>query len=356
MYKLCLLLILLSTVLYAKENSTIADTKQSGVCWVAGRQVTEAQVASLTRSHVKWISQTPFGWQSSYNSPTVATVTDGRILWGERDEGLENTTQLAKKLGIKTLLKPHIWLHQRNDGKWRADIAMNNDPDWQSWFGSYKKFILHYAKLAEKNSIEVLSIGTELRSTIKTKPEVWRQIIAEVRKVYHGKLTYSANWYKEFEEVEFWDDLDFIGIQGYFPLSQKENPSVKELKKGWRSHLKDIERIQKKFQKPILFTEIGYKSTANPAAKPWEWMRSSKAPSATDLQTQANCYEAFFQVFWEKEWFAGVYFWKWFPEIRKGSRRGQDRFTFQGHPAEKTMADWYDTNLTRTGPKSQTIK
>ena len=35
----------------------------------------------------------------------------------------------------------------------------------------------------------------------------WRRIIGEVRKVYDGKLTYSANWYREFEQITFWMSL-----------------------------------------------------------------------------------------------------------------------------------------------------
>ncbi len=343
MRKLFVAIFLLSTSLYANENPAPTNIKHRGVCWVAGRRVTKAHLATLVKSNVKWISQTPFGWQRSYNSPNLATATGGGILWGESDEGIEQTTRFAKKLGIKTLLKPHIWLNQRSGNKWRSDISMDNNSDWQTWFESYKKFILHYAKLAEKNKIEALSIGTELYATIKNKPDDWRQIIVEIRKIYHGQLTYSANWYEEFEEVEFWDDLDFIGIQGYFPLSKKNNPSVDELKNGWRTDLRDIERIQQRFQKPVIFTEIGYRSTADAAIKPWEWMRSTETPNTTELQTQANCYEAFLQVFWEKEWFAGAYFWKWFPEVRSRPGRRNDRFTFQNYPAEKIMAAWYNS-------------
>ena len=50
--------------------------------------------------------------------------------------------------------------------------------------------------------------------------------------MYSGKLTFGANWYLEYEDVTFWDDLDYIGIQAYFPLTKKENQGVDELVKG----------------------------------------------------------------------------------------------------------------------------
>ena len=178
--------------------------------------------------------------------------------------------------------------------------------------------------------------------TVKKRPGQWRRIIAEVRAVYRGKLTYSANWYQEFEDVKFWDELDYIGIQAYFPLTDKTAPTVEELRRGWQSHVTAIEKIQRKYRKLVLFTEIGYQSKSAAAIAPWEWSRSyAVADGAGDLQTQANCYEAFFQTFWNREWFAGSYIWKWYPEQRVLSGRRVDLFTPQKKPAEKVMASWY---------------
>ncbi len=347
LFCLALLLLLFSITAFEAGLATFhktsaAKSKQRGVSWVAGGEITEADLMPLLQNNVNWIAQNPFGWQQDYNSPTFALATDGRILWGERDEGIEITTQMARKHGIKTLLKPHIWLRNRNDGKWLSDIAMDNEADWQSWFEHYRTFILHYAQLAEKNGIEALSVGAELHATVKLRPDDWRKIIAEVRQVYRGQLTYCANWYQEFEDVKFWDELDFIGIQAYFPLSEKENPTIDELKKGWQAHVEAIEKIRKQYQKPVIFTEIGYRSTADAAIKPWEWLRSSSNVfSEAELQTQASCYEAFFQTFWNKDWFTGAYIWKWFPTSGRGFRRGSDPFTPQNKPAEKVMAKWY---------------
>jgi hypothetical protein len=171
----------------------------------------------LVKNNVESIAQNPFGWQQDYNSPEFTLVTDGRILRGERDEGIEITTQMARKHGI-----------------------------------------------------EALSIGAELHATVKLRPDAWRKVIAAVRQVYRDQLTYCANWYQEFEDVKFWDELDFIGIQAYFPLCEKEKPPIDELKKGWQAHMEAIEKIRRQYRKPVVFTEIGYRSTPDAAIKPWE--------------------------------------------------------------------------------------
>lgn len=316
--------------------------KQRGVSWVAGRRlVTEENFQALAKSGVNWIVQVPFGWQDSHDSPSLRFHTDRYVMWGERDEGIEITTNLARKFGIKTLLKPHVWLRRSRD-KWRGDIRMTNEEDWRQWFENYRAFIMHYAGLAERLKIEGFCIGTELHGTVADREADWRDLIASVRSIYSGKLVYAANWYKEFEEVKFWDQLDFIGIQAYFPLASGESPTMDEIKSNWKPHLNSLHRISKKYGKPILFTEIGYRSTPDGAMEPWKWLaRGERRSGPVDLQTQANCYEAFFQTFWHLDWFAGSYIWKWYPQHQSAGGPDDRDFTPQNKIAENVMAKWY---------------
>lgn len=311
--------------------------KQKGVCWVASREkVTAEQFTALVDHHVTWISQTPFGWQRKADSAAIQFETrasDGKsrgVMWGESDEGITETTRLAKANGIKTLLKPHLWVR----GSWPGEIEMKTDAEWLRWFQDYEKFILHYARLAEQQQIEALCIGTEL-SKAALKEAQWRTLIQKIKKVYHGKLTYAANFHNEFEHVKFWDLLDFIGIQAYFPLTTKTNPALEDLTSGWSKHCKTIEMVAHTFKKPVVFTEIGYRSTHDAAIEPWIWPQhlSDKAIPSEDVQ--AVCYEAFFKSVWNKPWMGGVYFWKWYPQ--GGKRMTEIDFTPQGKKAQEVM-------------------
>ena len=196
----------------AAPFADVAPQHHRGVAWVAGRTVDGKALDALVAHGVTWIAQTPFGWQQAADSPEIHLVTQGRVYWGETDEGLRATTRLARERGIRTLLKPHIWL-RRSSGKWRGEIAMQDEDDWQRWFESYRRFILHYAHLAQEHDIEAFCVGTELHRTVVERPDDWRALIAEVRQVYDGKLTYGANWYQEFEDIDFWDTLDYIVVQ-----------------------------------------------------------------------------------------------------------------------------------------------
>ncbi len=315
-----------------------ASKRQRGVSWAAGRrEVLAEHIEPLVTANVEWIVQTPFGWQTGANGTEVELHTDGGVFWGETDAGIEQTTRLARERGIRTLLKPHIWI-RRAEGKWRSDIEMHSEADWRAWFASYRTFILHYAKLAERLDIEGFCVGTELWRTASQRPDDWRALIAEIRSVYSGELTYAANWWREYQEVPFWDLLDYIGIQAYFPLSSSESPSLDELKSGWREHLPAITEVHERFDRPVLFTEVGYKSTPGAAAEPWVWPDRSAPLPPLDLELQANAYRAFFEVVWPQPWVAGAYFWKWHPFQPPGD---DPDFTPQGKPAERVMRGWY---------------
>ena len=47
-------------------------------------------------------------------------------------------------------------------------------------------------------------------------------------------------------------------------------------------------------------------------------------------------------VFWgDKPWFAGVYWWKWYPTHGRAGGPGHGGFTPQNKPAQQVMTDWY---------------
>ncbi len=101
-----------------QKNKTIFR----GVNWVAGDSVTIDQLLAAQKNNIQWIAQTPFGWQRYYNTPEMHLNTQfSKHYWGESDQGLIHTTLLAKQAGIKTLLKPHIWLMHREQNKWIGD-------------------------------------------------------------------------------------------------------------------------------------------------------------------------------------------------------------------------------------------
>ncbi len=300
----------------------------------------------LDEYNLNWITIVPWGYQPDYNSPVVNHNRGDALERKRRDSMWINNIVDLKEQGYKVFLKPHIWMHEPSKNKWRSDIYPDNNEDWASWSRTYKEFILRYAKVAEEAGAEMYCVGMELTRLSVEKPDYWRELIAEVREVYNGKLTYAANWYKEYDRVMFWDELDYIGVQAYFPLTKKQSPSLDDVSKGWKKYIPELEGIAKHYKKPLLFTEIGYKSMEGTAEKPWIWVEQTDRNSSLYApKLQANCYEAFFKMLWHKEWFAGAHIWQLRGDYGRRRPIGDNNLDFTPHkkPAKDVIARWYSS-------------
>lgn len=246
------------------------------------------------------------------------------------ESSILHVVQRAHSLGFKVMLKLHV---DPKDGAWRGQIS---PLDVNAWFKSYQSRVFHYAKLAQSLGIELYCLGTELRSLSgKTFRNYWEQMILAIREVFTGSLVYAANW-DEFQTVSFWDLLDYVGIDAYFPLSYAKTPSVEELLLAWDWWISQIETWQRWIGKPVIFTEVGYRSIDHAAWEPWDWSRT--APY--NPQAQANCYAAVFRAVLGKPWFTGLFFWNWKPDPNAGGPGDLD-YTPQNKPAEEILTRFF---------------
>jgi glycosyl hydrolase family 113 len=323
-----------------------ADGKQRGVHLVTRSFFSPAELEPLLHDNVEWIALGPFAWQRDVRSSDLRMSTEGGF-WGETDSGIVEIADLAHRHGMHVLLKPQIWMHHANQNGWLGDIDPGSETAWATWFTGYRAFILHYAGLAERAGIEVVCVGAELHTAVRKQPQAWRDLIGDVRKVYHGKLTYAANWHEEVEDVPFWDALDFIGVQAYYPLATEPNSSVTSMMQAWSPVCGSLRALSARVGKPVLFTEVGWKSTSDGAIRPWEWTEAREsAATPVSLELQADAYEAFFRSVWSEPWFAGAYFWKWYASPARNPMARNADFTPQNKPAETVLVRWYGEVVT----------
>ena len=277
-----------------------------------GSPASAESLQKLQDHGVNWIAITPFGFQRSEPAVGMGGYED--------DESLRGATRQAHACGMKVMLKPHVWARDE------AATQQWTGEEWREWLASYERFILHYAALARDAKIDALCIGNEQKHATKYEKE-WRAIIAKVRAVYRGPLTYGAN-FDEVERVAFWDALDWIGVSGYFPLVDAPSPSRAELVRAWQPILQRLEALSAKFGKEVLFTEIGYRSADGAAWRQWELPR--QAP--LNLEVQRAAYAAFFETVWPRPFVAGAYPWKWFSSVNHSGPRSND-YEIENKPA-----------------------
>lgn len=162
---------------------------------------------------------------------------------------------------------------------------MTNEAAWAEWWRVYRRFVLHYAVLAEWTGCELFSIGVELGRTVEREAE-WRSLIRAVRQVFSGRLTYSGNWAGDYEIAPFWDALDFIGVDAYFPLSDRPDADRATLAAGARRVVAELRAAAERYRKPVILTEVGF------AAHRGAWVEPHQEGGEVSEEHQALAYRA----------------------------------------------------------------
>jgi len=263
-------------------------------------------------------------------SPTLPTVL--RTLLQVQDAGMQAS------------LMPIVLIeHTEHPKEWRGVIApeARGGPAVERWFRSYTDFLLAHAVLAQQAGAVRLVVGSELLS-MEGEREHWLDLIARARRIFRGRLLYSANW-DHYNKVTFWDALDEVGVNGYFRLAEDgARPELDELVGAWDEHLSALDALAREVGLPLLLTEIGYPSKVTAAAKAW-----CVCPhEALDPDLQATLLDAFLQVVDRAEAappgelglpFEGFFLWNWF------GLGGPDDggFTPPGKPAEQVVRSWF---------------
>lgn len=313
------------------------QSKINGISFVGSpREIYAESIDPVVNVNANWAAVMPFGFLKSLETPAVVFNME-RQWWGERRDGAKKTIALLNEKGIKVMLKPQIWVWQ---GEFTGHIKMTSEEDWKIFEDSYEEFILLYAELAQEMKVPMLCIGTELHTFVQSRPQYWTRLIKRVRAVYDGKLTYAENW-DQFNKVSFWRELDYIGIDAYFPVAESKSPSIEEFRVGWQRHKESIKTVYNRIGKPILFTEYGYRSIQYTGKEPWD---SGRSNGNVDLTAQNNALTALYHEFWKESWFAGGFLWKWFHNHHEVGGNNNNRFTIQNKPSERLIKEFYSTH------------
>lgn len=323
--------------------------------YLGGIQVNEPDlghwVEALDRARLNTVSVTVYAHQGDWDR--------AHLWWSDGEPAVVEEIRAAKRRGLHVVLILRVALDHafpRNRFFWHGMIMPRSGAELESWFDRYGEFVSKWATIAERERVDVLGIGSEMKSLSATLPigrwgnaknyygyrwyqraytrralefereieaagerfdglrerllarkaahEAWaRQVylregrgtfrrinerrrtvlgrwlglIRDVRAVYHGKLTYAANFDNYFN-VGFWHALDLIGINAYFPLRDDVRTDLgaadklAALRDGWRRTLDGIRGFRRRQQldsKPVLFTEIGYTRWLDSSIQPW---------------------------------------------------------------------------------------
>lgn len=254
---------------------------------------------------------------------TVVHDPRGTVAWRR----LPQVLRAAKAEGLRVLVMPILHLQDAGPGKWRGRLTPRS---WGAWFESYTTALLHYADAAQAARVDVFSVGSELISSERHVDE-WIALIARVRSRFAGALLYSSNWDRPTERP-FVTDLDYLATNAYHRLSRSRTPTVAELTRSWRRVQARMQKWHERYGKPIVITEVGYRSADGSIRRPWDYV----TPRPLDLGEQEHGYRAFVEAWTGIAFLEGAFFYAW-----TGPGGPADpSYTPRGKPAEHTLREW----------------
>jgi hypothetical protein len=291
----------------------------------------DVSLKDLATTGANWISVMVDIWQETISSTNITRMQYATA----SDEALRHIINLAHSLGIRVALLPDLLLSQDPaHDHIQIGTAFTTETQWQEWFASYREHINHFASFAQAAGVDMFYIGCEMASTTQ-REEYWRQVINEVRERFKGLISYDSVFlgFDECKRIIWWDAVDYIATDYWGSLTDKNDPTVAELKEGWikTGYVSDLETISKQFNKPIIISEIGYDSLDGTSKN----FPVAHRENQVDLQEQADCYQAALETFWGKPWLKGIFWFQW------NAISTEWPTSPQGKPAEEVLRQFY---------------
>ena len=327
------LLLVISCNQYPSDSlSDTVEVEMKGLSMVAPPQpFTTDPSQDIIKMGANWIAVMPFAYTPPNRPKVIYNPGHWDQWWGERPEGVATSIELAKRSGLKIMLKPQVYC----PSSWPGALSYENTSDRKKWESDYRAYLMQFLNLAIEYQVELFCIGTELDRCVQDNPSFWKNLITEIKKSYKGKLTYAANW-DQYEHIPLWSELDYIGIDAYFPLDESSSPTRKKLIKAWSPIKKSLAQFSKKEGKDIIFTEFGYLSVDGTAGKNWELEdRIQQLP--INEKAQAIAIESLWTTYAGTSWWKGGFLWKWFPEGKGHEGYPEKDYTPQDKAAEVVL-------------------
>ena len=261
----------------------------------------------------------PSLWQSGPASTEVTLGSDMSMAQ------LQAGIQQARELGLRVLVKPQLWVQGGQPGQ----VAPADPEAWRRWFASYAAALLPLARLAQAAGAEAFSLGTGLGRSMG-RPE-WRGLVPPLRAAFRGRLLQVAESPEAAEQATHWDLLDGIGLRLYPALGRDDAPE--DWAAPMRREAERLDRLGARWRRKVWVAELGLRSAAGAAARPWEAVEDR--PTPPDERVQAEVLARWLRLL-DRPSVEAILLWRWFSDPGRGGPQDSD-FTLQGKLAEGVL-------------------
>lgn len=267
--------------------------------------------------------------------------------WSEK-----RAIELIKKLRFKKIniiLEPYPWIENGSVGEtdWQPD-------DIDKFFYNWKTSVLGklIKDVAVPYHVDALNAGTSFVH-MESDENNMCDMIDYVRERYKGLVTYRTNFwvtaadfapeytkkYKYKLNNKVFSKVDFVSIAAYFELTENDTNSVENLTKALQSTTKfnrkqnikqEIKNFSDKWNKPVFFGELGFPRTNKASVEP----HNPLASDTFNNKEQANCFEAYRNVFENEPWNLG------FSVFAIGETSADKRY-YPSDESTEIIRNWY---------------
>jgi len=259
-----------------------------------------------TQTSACWVEMPVLLYQASLISTTVtqgpSTPSVSSFNYG---------VHLAHALGLHIFVTPLLQVNGAQS--WAGSIHFSTLAQEQQWFESYWQALKLYAITAAEAGVEQFAIGTEEEWLQKNAPDsLWKGLIANVRSVFPGTLTYNMNWTSLQQQPLAWMrnvNLKMIGVSAYLPIiGTPERVDPKQIFDLWKQTVKSaLDNFSIALGEPIFISEIGFRNSADALYNSWE--STSSAPP-DPVEQAAACDAALANIIPDPH-ILGSFFWGW---------------------------------------------
>lgn len=312
-----------------------------------GSAAFEQTLDELVGLGANWVSLTVFGRVFDLASATVEPSFEAPF--EVTRDNILRSVEMAHARGLRVLLVPHLWVES---GGWRAEL--DPGPAWPRFEQTYGDFARAWAEVAERSGVDLLAVGVELAFwTASSRAPSFVELIRDLRRVYHGPLTYAANW-DDAADTIIWRDVDLIGINAFYPLHWEDNPSDAQIARGAQDASQKVGELGERWGKPVLFTEFGYTTRKDAMVKPWLWPEELGDVTVSE-EDQARAYAALLGEARFVPGLRGVFLWRMYADVADLSQEPRFGFSPWGKKAESVLRSAYRAPFWADGREASTL-
>ena len=296
----------------------------SDTAWQNSLPLIQSQTAA------RWLEMPILFAQPTPTSTQVAagpgTPAPESVLYGIR---------AARSLGFHVFIVPLLDVNVQ--GAWSASIQFSNFADEQQWFDNFWKAFQPYVVAAQVGGADQVAIGTEeVWLQQYAPPALWNTLIARVRGIFPGTITYDMNWSSLGASIPAWfsnPDLGMLGVSEYIPMiDTRQRIAPADMIPLWRDKVKVLlDTLAVQTKKPVILSEIGYRNSADTLYHPW--FPDSTVSPPDPAEQAAACDAALTNIIPDPH-IVGVFFWGW---------DGVGGFKLSGQPATAVLQKWFSS-------------